>query len=55
MAGNPYETSTLLNQYLLFHYATPEEILPFEHGPVGALNFAERCVSELVDRDASPQ
>jgi len=43
---NPYETSQLLNEYLLFHYGKPEEILPYDFGPKGALNFPARCISE---------
>jgi len=43
---NPYETSQLLNEYLLFHYGKPEEILPYDFGPKGALDFPARCVSE---------
>jgi len=42
---NPYETDKLVHEYLLFHYATPEEILPHENGPVEALDFAVRTPS----------
>ncbi len=43
---NPYETQKLLSEYLLFHYGTPQEVLPWQFGPHEALNFAMRCVTE---------
>ncbi len=43
---NPYETQKLVSEYLLFHYGTPQEVLPWEFGPREALNFAMRCVTE---------
>src|SRR5690349_9821624 len=46
---NPYETDKLLNEYLLFHYGSAEDILPWPDGPRGALDYAVRCVSECVD------
>lgn len=54
MPLNPYETQSLLEEYLLLHYAEPETVLPYGFGPREALNFPARCVSELVTpvRDA---
>ena len=46
-----YETSELVEQYLLFHYGEPEEILPYSFGPRDALNFAQRCVTETFNLD----
>ncbi|MBC2595107.1 putative 4-mercaptohistidine N1-methyltransferase [Ruficoccus amylovorans] len=46
---NPYEADKQLNLYLLFHYGTAKETLPYSFGPREALNFPARCVSELVD------
>ena len=46
--GNPYETDKLVNEYLLFHYGAAGEVLPYEWGPVGALDYPVRCVSECV-------
>ncbi|MGI8603260.1 MAG: putative 4-mercaptohistidine N1-methyltransferase [Verrucomicrobiales bacterium] len=43
---NVYETERLLDEYLLFHYGTVEEILPFPGGPVDALHFPVRSVME---------
>lgn len=46
---NIYETRKLLDEYLLFHYGRPEEVLPWTFGPQEALGFAVRTVSELRD------
>lgn len=43
---NLYETDRLLTEYLLFHYAAPEVLLPWPSGPREALGFAVRAVSE---------
>lgn len=47
---NIYETEPLLAQYLLLHYGSPDEVLPFAFGPRNALDFPRRCVEELVSR-----
>lgn len=52
---NIYETPKLLAEYLLFHYGEPKEILSWDFGPQTALGFAERSVTELIDRAAVPQ
>ena len=41
---NIYESDRLLSEYLLFHYGDPSDILPYEFGPFGALDFPKRCV-----------
>jgi putative 4-mercaptohistidine N1-methyltranferase len=51
---NPYESSRLLAEYLLFHYGSKEQILGEHPGPREALDFAVRCVHELVDRGRVP-
>lgn len=51
---NPYETTRLLDEYLLFHYGSPAEVLPWPEGPRAALGFAERTVSELADFSRQP-
>ncbi|MBV9658914.1 MAG: putative 4-mercaptohistidine N1-methyltransferase [Verrucomicrobia bacterium] len=52
MEQNPYETSRLLSEYLLFHYGSAEEILPAfagsSHAPREALGFPARVVRECV-------
>ncbi|MDP0491308.1 MAG: putative 4-mercaptohistidine N1-methyltransferase [Verrucomicrobiota bacterium JB023] len=51
---NIYETGKLLSEYLLFHYARPEEVLPWAFGPQDALDYAVRVTKpfglEQVDR-----
>ena len=44
-----YESEELLNQYLLFHYGSEQDQLPWDFGPSHALNFPARCISEGVD------
>jgi len=45
---NIYETEHLLEQYLLFHYGTPEDQFPYPFGPKDALSYPVRCVSEFL-------
>ena len=45
---NLYETQRLVDEYLLFHYGEEHEVLPWEGGPVSALNFPVRTVNELL-------
>jgi len=49
MENNPYESTKLLGEYLLFHYGKSEEVLPWSNGPVEALNFTKRTVDSLID------
>ncbi len=53
--SNIYETDRLLNEYLLFHYGTATEVLPWDFGPAEALGFAERTVQVLLDKTLLPQ
>jgi len=46
---NPYESQALLDQYLLFHYGSAEDILPYSGGPVTALEFPRRSVVGNID------
>lgn len=39
---NIYETDKLLAEYLLFHFAKPSEILPWDFGPRDALDYPVR-------------
>lgn len=43
MADNPYESDELLQQYLVFHYASAEEQFPYDFGGADALDFPKRC------------
>jgi putative 4-mercaptohistidine N1-methyltranferase len=49
VAGHIYESDRLVREYLLFHYGSEEEILPYKFGPRDALGFASRCVRELLN------
>ena len=51
---NPYESSRLLAEYLLFHYGSEEQILGERPGPREALDFPVRCVHELIDHERVP-
>lgn len=48
---NIYETDKLLAEYLLFHFAKAEEILPWEFGPREALDYPVR----VTDYFSSPE
>ena len=54
MSDNPYETTRLRDEYLLFHYGRPEEVLPYSSGPADALNFPARAVRECLAADVLP-
>jgi putative 4-mercaptohistidine N1-methyltranferase len=45
---NIYETDLLLNQYLLFHYGSAEDQLPYSFGPQDSLFYPSRCVTEFL-------
>jgi putative 4-mercaptohistidine N1-methyltranferase len=51
---NLYETPKLLAEYLLFHYGSAEEILPWSFGPKEALGFPVRSVTALLDESRVP-
>lgn len=46
---NPYESDELLQQYLIFHYASAEEQFPYPFGGSDALDFPKRCALEGAD------
>src|ERR1700739_4426570 len=46
---NIYETDQLLAEYLLFHYGEDAEVLPWPAGPVNALRYPIRCVTECFN------
>ncbi|MFZ4483757.1 MAG: putative 4-mercaptohistidine N1-methyltransferase [Chthoniobacterales bacterium] len=48
--GSPlYESDRLVREYLLFHYGSEEEVLPYKFGPRDALGFGVRSVKELLN------
>ncbi|MGB0413949.1 MAG: putative 4-mercaptohistidine N1-methyltransferase [Coraliomargarita sp.] len=55
MSTNPYESDELLQQYLVFHYATPVEQFPYGFGGADALGFPMRCVSEGILAERLPK
>ena len=44
--NNPYESDELLQQYLVFHYASAAEQFPYSFGGGDALDFPKRCALE---------
>ena len=52
---NLYESDDLLNQYLLFHYASRDAFFPYDFPVTEALDFSKRCVWEGVDFDLLPR
>lgn len=44
---NTYESDQLLNEYLLMHYGTDEQLMPWDFGPKGAINFPVRTVAHF--------
>src|SRR6202035_2919296 len=45
---NVYESDLLVDQYLLFHYGTADDQLPYSFGPTEALFYPVRCVSDFL-------
>jgi len=50
----PYESDELLQQYLVFHYATAAEQFPYAFGGADALDFPKRCALEGADLEKLP-
>lgn len=44
-----YETEAIINQYLLFHYGSKAEQLPYAFGPHDAVDFPARCVAQALN------
>ncbi|MBE7503939.1 MAG: putative 4-mercaptohistidine N1-methyltransferase [Verrucomicrobiales bacterium] len=49
-----YETEQAVAEYLLFHYGTREQTLPWAFGPADALDYPRRCISECLDLEHLP-
>lgn len=47
--SEPYEAERMLAEYLLFHYGSADEVLPWGEGPQAALDFPLRCVEQGPD------
>jgi len=52
---NPYETDKLLAEYLLFHYASPEQVIPAGLPEMGlSAEFPIRTVAQTLQKDLLP-
>jgi putative 4-mercaptohistidine N1-methyltranferase len=45
--SNIYESDLVVDQYLLFHYGSAEDQLPYSFGPANALFYPVRCITEF--------
>ncbi|XP_078065302.1 uncharacterized protein LOC144491399 [Mustelus asterias] len=45
---NVYETEKALNEYLLFHFGSPQELSLYITDPVSLHNFPQRCAQECI-------
>lgn len=54
MSQSYYESDTAISEYLLFHYGTAEEVLPYPGGPRDALFYPERCVINCLENSLLP-
>ncbi|HRJ72267.1 MAG TPA: hypothetical protein PLS03_08575, partial [Terrimicrobiaceae bacterium] len=52
---NPYESGKLVDEYLLFHFGSDEDVLGGLPGPEEALGFPARCVRELLKDPCGPR
>jgi len=43
-----YETAKSLNEHLIFHYGSPDDILPWDFGPKSDVDFPKRCAELCV-------
>jgi len=49
-----YESEKLLGEYLVFHFGTPEQLIPYPFGPKDAIDFPKRC-ADLCLKHYKPQ
>ena len=54
MTANYYDSDRAVAEYLLFHYGTPEQVLPHGIKPSDALYFPIRCVTECLEARSLP-
>ena len=47
--GDGYESRKLLDEYLLLHFGTDADLLPFPGGPLEALHFPRRCAEVVAE------
>lgn len=53
MSENIYETQRLVDEYLLFHYGTAEDLLDWAGGPAEATGFPERVARHIGEEQVS--
>jgi 5-histidylcysteine sulfoxide synthase/putative 4-mercaptohistidine N1-methyltranferase len=46
---NPYESDQLLRDYLVLHFGTSKDQMPYDFGPVNATQFPQRCAQLVID------
>ena len=51
--SNLYETDQALSEYLLMHYGTDAELMPWPFGPADAIGFPSRTVAYFPEKKAS--
>lgn len=49
-----YDSGRAVSEYLLFHYGTVGDTVPYHYGPRDAIGFPARCVSECLDHASLP-
>lgn len=49
-----YESKRAVDEYLLFHYGSPELLMPYEFGPRSALGFMDRVANLATSRHGRP-
>lgn len=47
--SNVYETQQMLNDYLLLHYGSAKDVMPYSFGPRDATDFTTRCAKIIVE------
>lgn len=47
-SASNYESSELLSQYLLLHFGSQQETVPYSFAPVDALEFPQRCADIVI-------
>jgi putative 4-mercaptohistidine N1-methyltranferase len=50
-----YESDDVLSQYLVLHYGSPDQAVPYPFGPKEDLDFPLRCVKDCIDRKRVPR
>lgn len=48
-SGNPYETESVLNEYMTLHFGEGSTQMPHHFGPAEAVRFPQRCAELVTD------